>query len=207
MNMHKSILSVVLTFSLSFSLFAQQNQPENKQAELSLDKGTIENQFEYLMTKSTNYKEYKVIKVNWMNKFRGNVNDTLEAVHNQINGFKKASVKQNKEIQTLKTELDNVKNNLNETQQAKDSMMFFGMQMSKGSYNTVMWFLIIVALALAGVCFMLFKRSNVVTVETKNRLDEIQEEFDTHRKNALLREQKLARRLQDEVIKNKNLGL
>jgi hypothetical protein len=205
--MHKSILSVVLTFSLSFSLFAQQNQPENKQAELSLDKGTIENQFEYLMTKSTNYKEYKVIKVNWMNKFRGNVNDTLEAVHNQINGFKKASVKQNKEIQTLKTELDNVKNNLNETQQAKDSMMFFGMQMSKGSYNTVMWFLIIVALALAGVCFMLFKRSNVVTVETKNRLDEIQEEFDTHRKNALLREQKLARRLQDEVIKNKNLGL
>jgi septal ring factor EnvC (AmiA/AmiB activator) len=188
-------------------LFAQQNQPENKQAELSLDKGTIENQFEYLMTKSTNYKEYKVIKVNWMNKFRGNVNDTLEAVHNQINGFKKASVKQNKEIQTLKTELDNVKNNLNETQQAKDSMMFFGMQMSKGSYNTVMWFLIIVALALAGVCFMLFKRSNVVTVETKNRLDEIQEEFDTHRKNALLREQKLARRLQDEVIKNKNLGL
>ena len=205
--MRKSILSVVLTFSLSFSLLAQQNQQENKQAELSLGNGTIGNQFEYLMTKSTNYKEYKVIKVNWMNKFRGNVTDTLTAVHEQINDLKKESAKQNKEIQTLKSELEDVRNNLNETQEAKDSMMFFGMQMSKTSYNTLMWFLIIGALALAGVCFMLFKRSNVVTVETKTRLDEIQEEFDTHRKNALVREQKLARRLQDEVIKNKNLGL
>jgi hypothetical protein len=67
--------------------------------------------------------------------------------------------------------------------------------------------LILGSLTVAGICFLLFKRSNVVTVETKQTLEEVREEFDTHRKNALVREQKLARRLQDEVIKNKNLGL
>jgi hypothetical protein len=70
-----------------------------------------------------------------------------------------------------------------------------------------MWVLILGSLTVAGICFLLFKRSNVVTVETKQTLEEVREEFDTHRKNALVREQKLARRLQDEVIKNKNLGL
>ncbi|GAB7089389.1 hypothetical protein JCM15579A_34930 [Marinifilum fragile] len=157
--------------------------------------------------KSSNWQGHEVIKVEMLSKYQSNVQDSL----NQLKSFlKKSETKvdnQGREIDNLNTEIQNLKKELDETIRMKDSMKFLGMELSKSTYNTLMWVLILGSLAVAGVCFMMFKRSNVVTVETKQTLDEVREEFDTHRKNALVREQKLARRLQDEVIKNKNLGL
>ena len=79
--------------------------------------------------------------------------------------------------------------------------------MSKSTYNLFIWSLVGGLIILTALSFLLFKRSHLVTKETKVRLDEVREEFDSHRKNALIREQKLARKLQDEVNKNRNLGM
>jgi len=49
----------------------------------------------------------------------------------------------------------------------------------------------------------MFKRSHLITKETKQRLAEVEEEFETHRKSALKREQKIARELMDEKLKHK----
>lgn len=222
--MHKLILSTVLTCFLSISLFAQetnttqqntetqektteQAKPRKKAPAKYLEDATIKDQFDHMLKKSNRYQTYKVVKIDWLNKFHNNVTDSLNQVKKQYKDSQSTVSNQGREISNLKADLEKVNKDLENTQSAKDSMSLLGIQMPKGTYNTIMWALIIGALAVAGVCFMLFKRSNVVTVETKTTLEEVREEFEQHRKNALVREQKLARKLQDEVIKNKNLGL
>jgi predicted nucleic acid-binding Zn-ribbon protein len=188
-------------------LSAQETQPVQQEAKPSLDNGTINSQFKYLTKKSSNWQGHEVIKVEMLNKYQSNVKDSLDQLKTKLKNSENKLGNQNDEISNLKTDMEKLQNQLDETIRMKDSIKFLGMELSKSSYNTLMWILILGSLAVAGICFMMFKRSNVVTVETKQTLEEVREEFDTHRKNALVREQKLARRLQDEVIKNKNLGL
>ncbi len=207
MNMHKSILSFIVIFLVSLSLFAQDTPPAKEEVKPSLDNGTIKSQFDYMKKKSSNWQDHEVIKVNMINKFGANVQDTLKSFRSRLKDSKALVGKQNSEITTLKADMQKLQNQLDATIKAKDSMKLFGAELPKGTYNTIMWVIILGSLAVAGICFMLYKRSNTVTVETKTTLEEVREEFDTHRKNALVREQKLARKLQDEVIKNKNLGL
>ncbi len=183
------------------------NPVVRKPSKAYLDEGTIKEQFDYMMTKSNRYEDYKVVKISSLDRFESNVADSLNLVKKSLLDSKSLLTNQNTEINSLKKELQTVKNKLEETVNSKDSMSFLGMQLPKSTYNTIMWILILVSLVVAGICFFLFKRSNVITVETKETLEDVREEFDTHRKNALVREQKLARKLQDEVIKNKNLGL
>ncbi|MCT4602079.1 MAG: hypothetical protein N4A59_04110 [Marinifilum sp.] len=205
--MHKSILTYCLLFLFSLTLSAQETQPVQQEAKPSLDNGTINSQFKYLTKKSSNWQGHEVIKVETLNKYQSNVKDSLDQLKTKLKNSENKLGNQNDEISNLKTDMEKLQNQLDETIRMKDSIKFLGMELSKSSYNTLMWILILGSLAVAGICFMMFKRSNVVTVETKQTLEEVREEFDTHRKNALVREQKLARRLQDEVIKNKNLGL
>jgi hypothetical protein len=222
--MHKLILSTVLTCFLSISLFAQETNTTQQKTETQektteqpkprkrapikyLEDATIKDQFDHMFKRSNRYEDKKIIKIKWLNTFHENVTDSLNQVKKQYNDSQSTVSNQGREINSLKADLEQVKKDLENTQSAKDSMSLLGIQMPKGTYNTIMWTLIIGALAVAGVCFMLFKRSNVITVETKTTLEEVREEFEQHRKNALVREQKLARKLQDEVIKNKNLGL
>ncbi|PKQ68391.1 hypothetical protein BZG01_04030 [Labilibaculum manganireducens] len=234
MKLYKTLFSTALFILFSSAIFAQTTETSNevktevkkqettkqevitpavakpvvrKPVKAYLDEGTIKEQFDYMMTKSNRYEDYKVVKISSLEKFQSNVTDSLNFVKKNLSDTKSLLENQNTEIGSLKKELQTVKNQLEETINSKDSMSLLGMQLPKSTYNTIMWILIFGSLAIAGLCFFLFKRSNVVTVETKETLEDVREEFDTHRKNALVREQKLARKLQDEVIKNKNLGL
>ncbi|MBL4560731.1 MAG: hypothetical protein JKX79_07060 [Labilibaculum sp.] len=234
MKMYKTFFSITLFTLFSLTTFAQTTETSSevkaevkkqdattqevttpklvkpvkrKPVKAYLDEGTIKEQFDYMMKISNRYEDKKIIKINSLTRFQSNVKDSLNLVKKNLSDSKLLTGIQKAEITSLKNELESVKLKLEETVNSKDSMSLLGMQLPKSTYNTIMWILIFGSLVIAGLCFFLFKRSNVITVETKETLVDVREEFDTHRKNALVREQKLARKLQDEVIKNKNLGL
>jgi len=199
MNYPRLILVFGMLFSMSFSI-AQTKPAEEK---LSLNKGTIDNQFEYVIRKSNNYQEYKVVKKNWLYSLKAHTLDSLKAVHGQLASTEQIVANQAKEIEVLKTNLAETQNTLTTTNEEKDSMALFGMQMSKTGYNVLMWS--IAAGLLATLLFFIFKfnNSNAITRNAKKQLAETEEEFEAHRKRALEREQKVMRRLQDELNKQK----
>ena len=82
-------------------------------------------------------------------------------------------------------------------------MALFGLQMSKTSYNILMWSIIGGLFALLVVFILRFKSSNSATKEARQKLDETETEYEDHRRVALEREQKVRRQLQDEINKNK----
>ena len=215
-----STLALILFFA--FALTAQTNETEQTQTKQEkttqkkqavvqprayIKDAPIKEQFEFIMDKSFRWKTYKSVPIAWLKKFESGFVDSLNAIRQDYLSSEKLVGERDKTINSLELELKEKKDALTTIQTEKDSMSFLGIQMSKASYNLFIWSLVGGLLILTGFFFLLFKRSNSVTKETQVRLDEVREEFDSHRKNALLREQKLARKLQDEINKNRNLGM
>ena len=214
--------TLALILFCSFALIAQTNETEQSQTKQEettqnnqavakprayIQDAPIKEQFEYIMDKGDTWKNYKVIQINWMKKFQSGFVDSLNAIRQDYLASEKIVGERDKSIKSLELELKENKDALATIKGEKDSMFLLGIQMSKASYNLFIWSLVGGLLVLTGFFFLLFKRSNSVTKETQIRLEEVREEFDTHRKNALVREQKLARKLQDEINKNRNLGM
>lgn len=194
---------ITLIFLLNISLFNAQNETDEK---LSLNNGTIDNQFEFVIRKSNRYQEYKVVKTNWLYTLKAHTLDSLNAVKKQLNDTKLIVDNQEKEIEVLKTNLSDTNTNLDRLKLEKDSMSLLGMQMTKTGYNILLWSIIGGLLVLLLLFIFKFKNSNVITRNAKLALAETEEEFEAHRKRALEREQKVMRRLQDEINKQKASG-
>ncbi|OMP29812.1 tRNA (guanine-N1)-methyltransferase [Mangrovimonas sp. DI 80] len=202
MNILKTVLFSSI-FLLSFSTTqAQESTDEDDQ--LSLNSGSIDNQFEYVIQKSNNYQDYKVIKRAWLYTLKSHTLDSLKAVHKELADTQVVVDSQAVEIASLKSNLNNTQETLDATNLEKDSMSLFGIQMSKGNYSTLLWSIIGGLLAFLLFFIYKFNNSNTVTKQAKQALAETEEEFEEHRRNALEREQKVRRQLQDEINKQKN---
>lgn len=177
-------------------------KPEEKD-QLSLDGGTIDSQFDYVIQKSNKYEEYKVVKSVWLNKLKSHTIDTLNGVKSQLSQTQLKITEQQNEIDGLKGKLQATQKELKQTIEEKDSMAFFGVLMSKGGYNGMIFSIIGILIVLLAYFIYRFKNSNAVTKEAKIALQEMEAEFDEHRKRALEREQKVMRQLQDEINKKK----
>ncbi|MBU3822541.1 tRNA (guanine-N1)-methyltransferase [Flavobacteriaceae bacterium XHP0103] len=174
----------------------------------SINDGTIDQQFEYLLRKSGNFRGtngqmYEAVNLNMLLALRSHANDSLKTIRKDLADTQIKVDTQAKEISDLQTNLSNTKSELEKTTNEKDSMSLFGMLMSKGSYSMLMWFIIACLLGLLLFFIYKFKNSNYVTREAKKALADIEEEFEEHRKTALEREQKVRRQLQDEINKQR----
>ncbi|WP_053992572.1 hypothetical protein [Mangrovimonas sp. TPBH4] len=201
MNILKTVFFSSI-FLLSFS--TTQAQESSNDDQLSLNSGTIDNQFEYVIQKSNNYQDYKVIKRAWLYTLKSHTLDSLKAVHKDLADTQVVVDSQAVEIASLKSNLTNTQETLDATNLEKDSMSLFGIQMSKGNYSTLLWSIIGGLFAFLLFFIYKFNNSNAVTKQAKQALAETEEEFEEHRRNALEREQKVRRQLQDEINKQKN---
>lgn len=191
---------------ISATSFSQTNADDN----LSLNSGTIDSQFEFVIRKSGNFKgtngqAYEAVKQAWLYTLKAHTLDSLKTIRKTLVDTEAVVKNQAKEISELKSKLTNTKDNLDKTNLEKDSMALFGLQMSKTGYNMLMWTIIAALLALLLFFIFKFKNSNAITKQAKKNLAEIEEEFDEHRRVALEREQKVRRQLQDEINKQKGV--
>jgi hypothetical protein len=206
MNFTKSLTLLTLLFSLT--TFAQTSDSDDNK--LSLNSGTLDNQFDYVITKSNGWRDergqsYKVIKAYWLTELKTHVLDSLQAIRKDLVATGITVKAQAQEIEDLKTSLSNTQSTLDKTKSEKNSMALFGVQMSKGGYSGLMWSIIAILLVLLIFFIYKFKNSHAVTKEAKRALSDVEEEFEEHRKTAVEREQKVRRQLQDEINKQKTI--
>ncbi len=193
-------------FLFSLSTFSQ--TPNNEEDNLSLNSGTLNNQFEYIIKKSNGWNDergqnYRLIKIQWITELRAHTLDSIQALRKDLVATEITVKAQAKEIDNLKSTLATTQNDLNTTKNEKENIALFGIQMSKGGYSLLLWSIIIVLLAFLAYFIYKFKNSHVVTKDAKRALAELEEEFEEHRKTAVEREQKVRRQLQDEINKQK----
>jgi large-conductance mechanosensitive channel len=193
-------------FLCSLSLFSQKANSQDDN--LSLDGGTLDNQFEYVITKSTGWNDergqnYRVIKTFWLTKLKESTLDSIALLRKEFVSTDNTIKAQAKEIEDLKLNLSNNQNSLNKIKDEKDNVSVFGAQISKSSYSALMWS--IIGFLLVALLFFIYKfnNSNAVTKHAKQVLQDLEDEYEEHRKTAVEREQKVRRQLQDEINKQK----
>ncbi len=200
----KTLLIVLALFA--FNLHSAQDQAATTE-ELSLDKGSINSQFDYIYKKSGNYradgKRYEVVRIISLDKLRKNVLDTLNATNKKAAELNTTISGHEATIASLNKKLDETTNNLSAVTEEKDSMSLLGMLVSKITYNIILWTVIAGLLLLFLLFVYKFRRSNTLTQEAKTALSEVEVEYEDHRRRALEREQKISRQLQDEINKYK----
>lgn len=182
---------------------AQQSTDKSDEEKLSLSKGTIDNQFEYVIQKSYSYQEFKNVKKSWLYELKAHTLDSLKAIQNDLTKSQQGVDSLVQQIATLKTNLSDTKSNLDSTIAEKDNMALFGMPLSKSNYSAIMWTIIGVLLILLVIFIYKFNSSNTITRQSNKALSDTEEEFEEHRRNALEREQIVRRQLQDELNKQK----
>lgn len=191
----KAILTLIVVFVSNISFGQATKKFDNS--------GTVDEQFDYLITKSNRYQQYKVVQLDWLQQLQRNVLDTI-AQTDAIIKAKDAEIQtQNTEINNLNTSLNTANTKIEELSTQIESISLFGMQLKKPVFKSLMFTIIGILALLLAIFIFQFKRSNAVTTQTKADIKELEEEFDQHRKRALEREQKVMRRLQDELNKQK----
>ena len=128
MNYIKSLAVLICLFLGTTSSFAQTTQEEEET--ISLDSGTINNQFEYVIRKSGNFRGtdgnmYESVRIDMLPTLRSHTLDSLKAVHKDLFDTKKIVSAQASEIDDLKTNLTNTQNDLKKTNNDKNSMSMF----------------------------------------------------------------------------------
>ena len=168
---------------------------------LSLDKGTVGDQFQFIITRSNNYQNYKVVKREWLQTLKSHVLDSLKTFNEELGNERRLVTSQKDEISALNSKLTTANETIGSLEKEKSSVTFLGAQMNKSAYKGLVW--TIIAGLLGTLLFFIyrFKNSNTVTVSTKNTLEELRGEFESYKKRALEREQKVRRNLQDVLNK------
>ncbi len=197
------LASIILFSQITNCLFAQEPIVKAKLDLTPLESGSISSQLDFIIEKSNKYEDTRVVKAFWLTKLKAHVMDTLRTVNRKLSDANKIISKKQLEIDSLKASVSSINAGLTLVTNERDSMKLFGILINKNLYQTIIWLVIIGLTLLLVILGVLFKRSNSITVETKTDLEDLKEEFESHRKRSLEREAQLSRKHLDEIIKLK----
>lgn len=194
----KSLFFTLFILFIQYTSFSQENN------NVVIEDKTLEGQFDKINRISTSYQTYKVISKDKFQELKNNVLDSIKASNKDLKEQKVLLKNERDNVAKLNAELNKTKEDLKKAQEKENSISLFGFQISKVTYNLILW-LIIISLALALAFFVFkFSKSNILTKKAKEDLEDVVQEFEVRRKKSLEREQKLRRQLQDEINKQRN---
>ncbi|MFV0365228.1 MAG: hypothetical protein ACK5JS_01835 [Mangrovibacterium sp.] len=198
-------------FMVPQQLMAQDEEKQEDKVEVSEGTPEVEVKslswwFDEVLRGTTTLNEhgvaYRVIRQESYQALQNNVADTLQVYYAQREKYQAATDSLVSELRNATQEAEQSKLQLEEVTMIASSVKIFGSYISIASYKTISWVVVLVLAILLVVVFLMFKRGHAQVKEIKKNLEEVQDEYENHRKNALTREQKLARELMDVKIKN-----
>jgi len=179
--------------------------PSVAQDSIQVQKNTLNDQMTEAFEKSNSYQEYKVIKKTQLITLRRNIIDSVSNLEEQISTLQNQLAQQKVEIDSLSDSLHIIQQSLAESKEKEDGIKFFGILTSKSTYNAIMWGIIVILLLVGGFLFYRFLNSHRITNAAQLKMAEMEIELEDHRRSSLEREQKLRRKLQDEINKNRKI--
>jgi preprotein translocase subunit SecF len=191
----KNYIAFLLIFITCFA-FAQEN-------ESGKSNGTLNEQFDYIMQKSNDFQEYKVVKKDYLLQLKKSSNDSVQKIQKELVGLKKQTASHQTVVSQLKDTLKTTQANLKELQIAQDNVDMFGTTMSKTNYNYLMWGIVSALFFILILVFFQLRSAKSSANESKGNLDKTETDFEDYKHKALEKEQKLGRQLQDEINKHK----
>lgn len=172
-------------------------------SEKPINKTTVENQLNVIVSNPAEQNGVKMIPKTDLISLRSDVVTLLSRNENDLTASKKTIESKNAEIKDLLTKMDEANSKVAASDSANETFSFLGMSLSKALYHSAMWSMVGVLLIFTLFLSTRFKKAYGITRDAKEKLTEVEEEFELFKRNAIEREQKLRRQLQDEINKQK----
>ena len=191
------ILLGLICLTLNSGIYAQAQEPESQVPQ------SLADQLQTLMTqKNSLYKNrgvrYRTIKERELLAFKQVIIDSQKVAKERSRTLDSLLNVRFQKIDAFQDQLDSVTASNTALKKEKDSMSFLGIPSTKKSYQVISWTLILGLLGALLFFIFKFRNSNYLTQQAKSALEEMEQEFEQHRRWALDREQKLSRELLDE---------
>ncbi|NQY29509.1 MAG: tRNA (guanine-N1)-methyltransferase [Flavobacteriaceae bacterium] len=191
-------------FLLALILSVSTISAQETEKELSLTNSTVPEKFDYIITKSNNFQEFKVVKRTWLHTIKKQVLDSVNKQKKAIKALAVIIEDQKSNTTKLESKIEALNNEITIVNTGKDNISFVGSDMKKDAFKNLFWSIISVLSILLLFFIYKFKNSNTITQEAKAQLADIEKEYENHKKTALEREQKVMRKLQDELNRNRH---
>jgi len=182
---YKYLLIVAVMLSAVINGNSQNVMPEE------LNSSSIDGQIKYLEEKTRIYENYRAIREDMFQKINKNIRDTLTADRNKINELNNLASALKITYDSLNLILENTTANLNEMTATKNSISVIGIEINKTAYNTIMWSITGILLAVLAIGFLIFKRNLITTIRTGKELKDLREEFENYRQTTRIAREKM----------------
>lgn len=173
------------------------------QDSIQIKKNTLNDQMIEAFDKSNSYQEYKVVKKSQLATLKRNILDSVSSLQRRITLLENEIGLEKTSVDSLQTSLKQTRENLALAKKKEDGIEIFGVLTSKATYNAILWSIIVILLLFSGFLFYRFMNSHKITNAAQLKMAELEIELEDYRRNSLEREQKLRRKLQDEINKNR----
>lgn len=190
------LITIMLLLSAS-TLICQTTIPE------ILQKGTLNEQFDYLEERTRIYDNYRAIREDMFQLVKKNSGDSLATAKKSINSYIIQFRDLNSRIDSLDKLLASTRNELSEAIRTKNSIKFLGINVNKHGYNTIMWVItgFLGFLLVSG--FVAFRKNISITSKTKKELEDVKDSFEEYKKKTRLEREKISKEHFDEIRKLK----
>lgn len=192
-------------FILLFSCFTISAQSKLTKKELDALPNTIPNQFTKTYGKASTWHNYKMITREDFRSLEKSILDSVSELKKELVVRQEKIVDQEKNVAGLNDKINQLTTELNSSIEKENNISFLGIDISKATYNLSLWSIIAVLFLVMLLFIFKFKNSNILTKQAKKNLVEIEQEFELHRKKSIEKEQKLRRKLQDEINKQRGV--
>lgn len=197
MNFKKSFRIAICFFAVA-TLSAQENR---------ISSNAIGNQFNVILDKSETYRDLKIVKKQSILNLKQAVLNSISAVETDLADSKIALEQKINEISTLKKELNQTKTTLSSYTSSGPTITFLGIEFNKTFFNYLLSFILLGSITAVVFFFLQFRKMNLTTKHSKSVLNDLEEEYQLYKRNAIEREQKISRQLQDVLNKQKQMQI
>lgn len=169
-----------------------------------LDSAALEDQVNFIQEKTRVYNDFRAVRDDIFLKLMRNVKDTLNGTKLEVEQLNSRLTERDFQIATLNSDMTRLKNEKDEAIRNRDSLSLFGIQMRKGLYSAIMWFIILGLAALAVIMVIMFRRSHQITKQVKEEFAAVEGQFEEYKKSSREKYEKLVVSHHNEIRKLKN---
>lgn len=192
----KSLHLFIFCLLMSVNTFSQKTKNDT----LSLSK-----QFEQVYRRSSSYKDFKVIRKSTFQNLKKNTLDSIKIIDEKLKIESQKNTRLEQEISSVAKIRLEQNLELSEAILEKNTIFFVGLKLKKNTFKIIIWGIFLTLIIL--ICYLSYKLKDGVkiTSQAKKELTRVEEEFNSHKKKSLVRDQKLRRQLQDEINKQRGI--
>lgn len=197
--MKRYILFLILMVSITLSSFAQKNINAWK------NEKNLEQQYSVFKENLNFWNGSYFLTEKQLNDFYNALTDSISVLENRVSERVNQVASLQNELNSTKDTLENTKAELAGSIKNQNAIEVFGLNIQKTIYTLFMSLIILALLIILGILFLLYRRNSKVTARSQKEYNELKEEFETHKKNALERYTKINMELHHTRLRmNKN---